>query len=389
VLVAEAKPAGDPYGRHMNPNPSSPTRVVIVGGGVAALEAMLAIRDLGGERVKVDVFAPRKDFVLKPLGVSEAFGYGEVLTYDLESLAERSGSSFHLRSVTLIETENRRVALRDGTEVPYDYLVVATGTKALWVIPGAKTFWGLHGQEVISEVIQRIAGDSPAHIVLTMPEPAVWPLPIYELALFLATEVEKSKGSQSKVTVVTPETSPLATFGPGASAILSDLLERHSVGLVTDTTPVDFSEGTLNTMTGESIAADEVITVPRLTGRQIDGLSFNPEGFLTVDGFGRIEGLEREYAAGDVISYPIKFGGVATEQADVVAASIARDAWGDPEPEPFRPVLRGTLLTSDGPVALGVSPASENGATDESDSWDPVRKVRGKHLTPFLESEKE
>ena len=50
------------------------TRVVIVGGGVAGLEALLALDDLGGDRVSLTLVAPQPDFVYRPLLVEEPFG---------------------------------------------------------------------------------------------------------------------------------------------------------------------------------------------------------------------------------------------------------------------------------------------------------------------------
>ncbi len=40
-----------------------PHRVVIAGGGVAALEALLVLRELAEERVQIDVIAPNTEFV--------------------------------------------------------------------------------------------------------------------------------------------------------------------------------------------------------------------------------------------------------------------------------------------------------------------------------------
>ncbi|MGK2956130.1 MAG: FAD-dependent oxidoreductase [Solirubrobacterales bacterium] len=359
--------------------PAKPARIAIVGGGVAALEAMLALGDRGGDLVEIDMFSPQKDFSLKPLGVSDAFGQGEVPKFDLESIAEHAGAKFHMKSVKAIDAHGRRVVLHDGDGLTYDYLIVSTGTKALWVVPGAKTFWGLQGKEVVAEVLEMVRTGKGNRLALTMPDPAVWPLPVYELALFFATEF-KDEASHPKITIVTPEGSPLGVFGTETSRFVEGLLYEHGIDLVTDTVPVSFANGQLTTDSG-SINADVALTLPRLTGRRIEGLPFGEDGFLPVDGFGLIAGMSREYAAGDVISYPVKFGGLATEQADVVAAAIASRAWDKPPPDPFRPRMRGTLLTSDGPVHLGEGAESKNGT--ETD-WDPGQKVVGRYLSPLI-----
>ncbi|MGK2932225.1 MAG: FAD-dependent oxidoreductase [Solirubrobacterales bacterium] len=368
----------------MDSSKTDPVRVVIVGGGVAALEAMLAIRDLGGRRATVVMYAPRKDFVLKPLGVSEAFGEGKATTFDLETVAGNAGADFHLRSVRSVDRQHRRIFLQDHSEVPYDYLVIATGTKALWVVPGAKTFWGLHGQEVISELMGSMdLAENGGRVLLTMPEPAVWPLPIYELALFLAAEFRRAE-TEAKVGIVTPERAPLTAFGPEAGKQVSDLLEQHSIEFIPDTAPIEFADGILKT-SDEPLAAKAVVTLPRLVGRQLGGLPFDDTGFLPVDETGLIDGCGREYAAGDVIAHPVKFGGAATQQADLVAAAIAAEAWGTPAPSTKVLDLEATLLTPDGAFHLG----RVEGAGEADDEWTPDQKIRGRFLTPVLTGEAE
>ena len=51
------------------------------------------------------------------------------------------------------------------------------------------------------------------------------------------------------------------------------------------------------------------------------------------------------FAAGDATAFPIKQGGLAAQQADAVAEAIAAAAGVDLDPQPFRPILRGVLLT--------------------------------------------
>jgi sulfide:quinone oxidoreductase len=53
-----------------------PARVLIAGGGVAALEALIALREVAGEPVRVTLLAPEPDFVYRPLAVAEPFCLG-------------------------------------------------------------------------------------------------------------------------------------------------------------------------------------------------------------------------------------------------------------------------------------------------------------------------
>ena len=78
---------------------------------------------------------------------------------------------------------------------------------------------------------------------------------------------------------------------------------------------------------------------------QIPGVPADADGFVPVDRHGRVTGLAGVYAAGDGTAFPIKQGGLATQQADAVAETIAAAAGAPIEPEPFRPILRGMLLT--------------------------------------------
>ena len=64
-----------------------PMNVLIAGGGVAALEAALALRALAEERVRVELLAPEHHFFYRPLAVAEPFELGRVERFDLAELA--------------------------------------------------------------------------------------------------------------------------------------------------------------------------------------------------------------------------------------------------------------------------------------------------------------
>jgi len=100
-----------------------------------------------------------------------------------------------------------------------------------------------------------------------------------------------------------------------------------------------------------------------------------------------VVGVPGVYAAGDVTSYPVKQGGIAAQQAVAAAESIAAEAGADVTPRPFRPVLRGLLLTESDPRYLRHALAGPFGEPEEVATdplWWPPAKIVGKHLAPLL-----
>src|SRR5439155_6945754 len=108
---------------------------------------------------------------------------------------------------------------------------------------------------------------------------------------------------------------------------------------------------------------DRVFALPRLEGPAPRGLPCDDDGFLPVDAFGLVHHVQHVYAAGDGTDYPVKQGGIATQQADAVAEVIAKRAGARVDPRPVRPVPRGQLL-------------AENSK--------PTDKFAGTYLSPYL-----
>src|SRR5690348_16226946 len=106
-----------------------PAKVLIVGGGVGALEAALALRDMAGDRAEVEICAGRNDFVYRPFAVGEPYGASRVLRYELEQLAAACGAGFRLANVGWVDTALRCAHTHDGDEIPYDHLIVSCGAR--------------------------------------------------------------------------------------------------------------------------------------------------------------------------------------------------------------------------------------------------------------------
>ena len=132
---------------------------------------------------------------------------------------------------------------------------------------------------------------------------------------------------------------------------------------------------------------DRVVTEPRLVGPHLRGLPCDRNGFMHVDGHGRVADLEDVYAAGDVTGFPVKQGGLAAQQADAVAETIAAGVGVEIDPQPFRPVLRGVLLTGGRPRFLRADisgRAGDDSTASRRPLWSPPNKLAGRYLAPYL-----
>jgi sulfide:quinone oxidoreductase len=162
------------------------------------------------------------------------------------------------------------------------------------------------------------------------------------------------------------------------------LLAGADIDVRLNTTPVRFEDGALEVMRGPRLDCDQVVSLPIPEVPTIAGIPQNVRGFIPVDRFGGVLGLERVYAAGDATTFPIKQGGVAAQAADAAATAIAELAGADVVAQPFQPVLRGAILTEWGPRYLRGRTAATTGVAARSALWWPPAKVAGKHLAPYL-----
>ncbi|HEX7299541.1 MAG TPA: FAD-dependent oxidoreductase, partial [Solirubrobacteraceae bacterium] len=106
---------------------TTPHRVVIAGGGVAGIEALLALRALGGDHVELTLVSPTPDFVYRPLAVAEPFALGHQRRTPLAEAARRAEAAFVHAPLTSVDVATRTMRLGDGQELAYDALVLATG----------------------------------------------------------------------------------------------------------------------------------------------------------------------------------------------------------------------------------------------------------------------
>ncbi len=364
-------------------------RVLIAGGGVAALEAALALRQLAEDRVRVELLAPEPHFWYRPLAVAAPFEQGDVLHFELDGLVREIGAAYTPGGLVGIDAWRHVAHTSRNTQLEYDLLLIACGALSLPAIPGALTFRGPADIELIGSLLGDLANGVAGSVAFVIPWGAVYSLPAYELALLTSAHLERLGVKGVEIGLVTPEEEPLQVFGPQASEAIRELFSDRGIALRTGAYPGAVVDGALRLIPDGVVEADRVVALARLKGAPLDGIPQTVDGFVPVDHHGRVHGVADVYAAGDITSFTVKQGGIATQQADAAAEAIAAVAGADIEPARFRPVLRGVLLTGTRPRYLRRELAFEP-AVDPMASFDPIwwppAKIVGRYLAPFLAS---
>jgi sulfide:quinone oxidoreductase len=277
------------------------------------------------------------------------------------------------------------VALDDGSSLDYDFLIVCAGGRFRPGLEGVRTFPSDGEPLRVDEVLK--AGEGPRRIGFVVPSGVSWALPIYELALMTQRRALELRLDDTRLVIVTPEEAPLAAFGPTASAAVTALLAGRRIEVELGAHVRGWEGSELVVTPGDRrIEADEVIALPVMDGPAIEGLPKDAGGFIPIDEHARVAGVADVYAAGDGTNFPIKQGGLGTQQADTAAAHIAGRLGAAIAVEPFHPVLRGKLLTGEESLHLRADVAGGGGVEEASLDclWWPPHKISGRYLAPFL-----
>jgi sulfide:quinone oxidoreductase len=359
--------------------------VLVAGGGVAALEAVLALRALAGDRVRIRVLTPDALFAYRPLRVLEPFDRGAMFTIPWSAVAADCGCELVPGRLVSVDAAAGTALTATGTTLTYDELVIATGAIQTPAVAGAIMLGAREEAPRLAELVATMRRSLLHRVVVAIPAGVTWTVPAYELALQIA-QLRAANGATIHIHVVTAEREPAGVLGADASLLVERLLAERWIRLDTGCVADKFLDGRLWIDLVGGVQADAVIALPFLVGPCIGGLDATAGGFLPVDEYCRMKGAAHVYVVGDAADHPVKQGGLAAQQADVAAASIAAGAGAEVEPAPYQPVLRAMLLDGDSHynvrVPLGAPPRQPVITTDLI--WWPPAKIAGRYLGPYL-----
>jgi len=363
-------------------------RVLIAGGGVAGLEALLALRDLAGDRVELTLLSPDREFVYRPMAVAEPFGRGRADRHPLADIAADVRAELLHGALAQVDGPNHTAITDNRQRLAYDALLVAVGARSEPAFRRVLTWTPEIDAELFGSLLRDLDEGYLKRVAFIVPPGVAWALPAYELALMTAWQAWGMGHDDVQVTVYTPEDAPLGIFGTQATVAVRHDLEEAGVqaetGVYVAEDPHD--PGRLILHPGErTLDAERVVALPRALGPGLPGLPADGRGFIHTDLHGRVPDVDAVWAAGDAIAFPVKQGGLASQQADAAAESIAAQAGAELEPRPYRPVLRGMMLTGRGKAWMRHAAGSGDvGTAVRRALWWPPTKIAGRYLSPYL-----
>jgi sulfide:quinone oxidoreductase len=386
-------------------------RVVVAGGGIAALEVLAGLRALAGDRVETTLLAPDRSFSYQPLSMATPFAFLDERRRSLDGLASGLGATFVRRRLAQVDHAHRRLLTDDGSFIDYDVLVVAVGPHAPRERQELTWRRGPDATRRFARILEEIERGAVGSLAIVVPPRAAWPVDAYELALVASLAAARG-GSDARVSLITAEQAPLEAFGDAAAEAIAAELARAGIAL---TAGVDarlperrweedgdaFSSivarvsrggrrrrggGGLDLQLGDrdSITVDRALFLPAVQGPAIPGTPRDAHGCIPIDTHGRASGEERLFAAGDATSLVLKHSALAAAQGTAVAESIAAAAGAKIEPRPWAPVLYGLLMLPPHFSGARGSPWIRPGEPITHCLWWPPGHATGRYLAPYL-----
>src|SRR3954452_10420941 len=181
---------------------STPMRVVVAGGGIAALEVLSGLRALAADHVEATLLAPVSTFSYRPLSTAVPFTFREERTRALNDLAEGLGARFVQDGLAQVDAARSRVLTHDGDFLPYDALVLAVGARAGRGGPGETWSRGREGAAVLTRLLHDLEDGTVRSVAFVVPRQAAWPIDAYELSL-IASLAARRADSAPRVLLLT------------------------------------------------------------------------------------------------------------------------------------------------------------------------------------------
>lgn len=309
-------------------------RVVLLGGGVGgSMVANQVARQLKSEilagEVEVTVINESEVHVYQPYFLYMAFD--QAVPADAKR-PERAVLNSLVKLVVghaeRVDRDQSAVIMADGSKFPYDYLVIATGSRPApetipGLVEGGHIFYTEEGALKLRDALANFTG---GRIVVTVGVPHKCPVAPVEFTLMVRDWLNAHDMADSEVLYTYPigrlhSLEPVANW---ATKVFHDRNIASQTFFNVET--VDAENRTVTSLEGETVPYDLLVAIPPHMGQDViarselgDGGNWVPTSRYSL----QMEGTDNIYVLGDATNLPIsKAGSTAHFEADVVASNL-------------------------------------------------------------------
>jgi sulfide:quinone oxidoreductase len=319
--------------------------ILILGGGFGGVVAAEQLAKTLAPEHQITLVSRDHNFIFYPALVRLAFGKCEPedVSFDLREAMLDRRIRFVQGEVARLDPHARRAVIAHGEfdgELHYDYLIYALGRRlATERVPGFfEHAHHLLNVDAALKLSEAVRGFHEGQAVIGSCPGARLAVPVYETAFALSRLLEeRGERERTKITIVSPEP---ASDGLGGREIAKALREALDSHYITSMSKFPISRVTADqvwTANGLRLGYDLLMLIPPFQGASAGlgtGIT-DADGYIRVDKFMRVEGIERMYAVGDAVNFEgPKMGHMAVRQGEVAAANVAAEIEGEtPEAE--------------------------------------------------------
>jgi sulfide:quinone oxidoreductase len=326
-------------------------RIVVLGGGFAALETAFLLRMRLHDAAQIALVSDHDHFTFRPNTIYIPFGADpDTLRIDLATPLGRRDIQGELGRAVEVDPDARSVTLDNGRRLDYDKLVIATGAEmSPQEVPGlaehAETIWTPDSMSQLGVRLRHVreaarAGE-PQRVLFLIPPNNKCAGPLYEIVFMLETWLRRHNAREPvTLTWSTFEDGYIQAFGPRLHDVVErEFAERGIEGHLGEVV-TEVRSDEVRYEDGSARAYDHLIAFPPYVAAvRWPDLPADERGFLTTDPATRqLAGHPDIYVPGDAGDFPVKQAFLALLQADTVAEHIASEVVGREFATPFDPV---------------------------------------------------
>lgn len=331
-------------------------KIVIVGGSFGGLTAAFEMKRLLGKKTDITLLCDDDKFVFIPSLPWVAMGSRKAadIILPLRPILERKGISFAREAANGIDADASKV-ITESAEMPYDYLVIATGPylafeEVLGLGPEkghTECIFTLDQAERANKAWDRFL-ENPGPIVTGSVQGVSCFGPPYEYAFEIDTELRRRR-IRHKVPIVFVTSEPyIGHFGIGglrnSKRMMEDEFANRDIKVIANTAVEEIVPGEVRLKEGTKIPFSLSMFAPAMKGVPAVAHLGNPRGFIPVDGRYRHVKHKNIFAAGVAVAIapveqtPVptgvtKTGYMAVKMGKTASRSIVSDITGSAPPE--------------------------------------------------------